>query len=78
MIGAEIATTDETVEALTAGLGVCLVAAGNVPLIARDGIVVRPVTGVGPSRLVLVRRRGDDRPLLALLREAVAAATTVP
>ena len=42
---AEIATTEETVEALTAGLGVCLVAAGNVPLIARDGVVVRSVTG---------------------------------
>jgi DNA-binding transcriptional LysR family regulator len=74
VVGAEVATTEETVEALTAGLGVCLVAAGNLPLVDRDGVVVRPVTGVGPGRLVLLRRRGDDRPLLALLREAVAAA----
>jgi DNA-binding transcriptional LysR family regulator len=31
VIGAEVATSEETVEALLAGLGVCLVAAGNVP-----------------------------------------------
>jgi DNA-binding transcriptional LysR family regulator len=78
IIGAEIATTDETIEALTAGLGVCLIAAGNAALIARDGIAIRPVTGIGPSHLVLLRRRGDDRRLLALLRDAVAAATSTP
>jgi hypothetical protein len=33
LAGAEIANTEETVEALTAGLGVCLIAAGNTPLI---------------------------------------------
>ncbi|WP_433304096.1 LysR family transcriptional regulator [Actinoplanes sp. CA-030573] len=70
-IGAEISNTEETVEALTAGLGICLVAAGNTPLIARDGIVVRPVTGVAPSELVLLWRRGDDRPLLRHLCNAV-------
>jgi DNA-binding transcriptional LysR family regulator len=78
VVGAEIATTDETVEALAAGLGVCLIAAGNVPFVARDGVAVRPVSGVGPCRLVLLRRRGDDRPLLRLLRQAVAAATADP
>jgi DNA-binding transcriptional LysR family regulator len=79
-VGAEISNTEETVEALTAGLGVCLLAAGNAPLIARDGIVVRPVTGVAPSELVLLWRRGDDRPLLHHLRTAVrrVAATTGP
>jgi DNA-binding transcriptional LysR family regulator len=71
LVGAEIATTEETVEALTAGLGVCLVAAGNVPLIARDGVVGRSVTGVEPSRLVLAWNRDDDRPLLTQLRAAV-------
>jgi DNA-binding transcriptional LysR family regulator len=74
-IGAEIASTEETVEALAAGLGVCLVAAGNVPLIARDGVAVRPLTGVGPSRLVLAWRRDDQRPLLGHLRDAVRDAT---
>lgn len=75
LIGAEIASTDETVEALMAGLGVCLIASGNAPLLERDGIVTRPVTGVTPSRLVLAWRRGDDRPLLAQLRAAVASVT---
>jgi DNA-binding transcriptional LysR family regulator len=74
VVGAEIASTDETVEALTAGLGVCLVAAGNAALLARDGVVTRPVTGVTPSELVLLWRRGDDRPLLRSLRTAVRAA----
>lgn len=74
VIGAEIATTEETVEALAAGLGVCLVAAGNVPLIAREGVVVRRVTGVEASRLVLAWRRDDDRPLLTELRAAVREA----
>ncbi|MBM0206505.1 LysR family transcriptional regulator [Micromonospora sp. STR1s_5] len=73
-VGAEISNTEETVEALTAGLGVCLIAAGSTPLIARDGIVVRPVTGVTPSELVLLWRRGDDRPVLQHLRTAVRQA----
>lgn len=78
VVGAEIANTEETVEALTAGLGVCLIAAGNAPLIARDGIVIRPITGVSHSELLLIWRRGDDRPLLRRLREAVRlAAVTV-
>lgn len=70
-IGAEIASTDETVEALTAGLGVCLVAAGNAASIARDGVVVRPVRGLGPSQLVFAWRTGDERPLLRAVRDAV-------
>jgi DNA-binding transcriptional LysR family regulator len=70
-IGAEVANTEETVEALTAGLGVCLIAAGNAPMIARDGIVTRPVTGVPPSVLVLAWRHDDHRPLLRTLVTAV-------
>jgi DNA-binding transcriptional LysR family regulator len=78
VIGAEVAGTDETVEALQAGLGVCLLARGNAPLIAREGVVVRPVLGVGPSELVLAWRRGDDRPLLGALRTAVRRAAPQP
>ena len=74
VVGAEVGTTEETVEALTAGLRVCLIAAGNAPVICRDGIVTRPVTGVTPSELVLLWRRGDDRPLLEQLRSAVRQA----
>jgi DNA-binding transcriptional LysR family regulator len=70
-VGAEIANTEETVEALTAGLGMCLLAAGNAPLITRDGITTALITGVTPSDLVLLWRRHDSRPLLRLLSVAV-------
>jgi DNA-binding transcriptional LysR family regulator len=70
-VGAEIASTEAAVEAVTAGLGICLMAAGNTSLVARDGAVVRPVSGVPPARLVFAWRRGDDRPLVVLLRDAV-------
>lgn len=77
-VGAEIASTEEAVEAVSSGLGVCLVAAGNAVLVARDGVVVRPVTGVGPARLVFGWRRSDDRPLLMALRRAVQAFVSSP
>jgi DNA-binding transcriptional LysR family regulator len=63
-IGAEIASTEETYEALVAGLGVCLVAAGNVPLLTLGGVVTRPVHGVAPSRYALAWRKEDRRPLV--------------
>lgn len=63
-VAAEIATTDETYEALVTGTGVCLVAAGNAPIYTRDGVVAVPVRGLEPSRLVLAWRRGDRRPLV--------------
>ncbi|MET8831107.1 LysR family transcriptional regulator [Streptomyces sp. NPDC004610] len=60
-IGAEIAGTEETYEALVAGLGICLVASGNAPLITLGGVTVRPVTGLGPSQYVLAWRRGEEQ-----------------
>jgi DNA-binding transcriptional LysR family regulator len=59
LIGAEIAGTEETYEALVAGLGVCLVATGNAPLITLGGVTTRPVRGLSPSRYVLAWRRED-------------------
>lgn len=73
VIGAEVASTDETREALLAGLGVCLVAAGNVPLFRHDDLVAIPVSGVGPAELVLAWRRGDDRALLGAFIAATRA-----
>lgn len=58
-IGAEIAGTEETYEALVAGLGVCLVAEGNAPLIRLGGVTTRPVRGIGPTRYALAWRRED-------------------
>lgn len=77
VIGAEIATAEETVEAIASGLGMCLIAAGNAPLLSRDGVTIQPITGVSPSQLVLAWRRGDDRPTLNQLRAAVRLATHV-
>jgi DNA-binding transcriptional LysR family regulator len=73
LIGAEIASTDETREALLSGLGICLVAAGNVSLFRHDDLVAIPVSGVGPAELVLAWRRGDDRPLLGAFIAATRA-----
>jgi DNA-binding transcriptional LysR family regulator len=63
-IGAEIAGTDETYEALMDGQGICLLAAGNAPLIALEGVITRPVRGLSPSQLALAWRTGDHRPLI--------------
>ncbi|NGO77791.1 LysR family transcriptional regulator [Streptomyces sp. YC504] len=73
-IGAEIASVDETYEALVDGRGVCLVASGNVPLVARGGVVTRPVDGVAPSRLALAWRADDSRPLVRAYAEAARLA----
>lgn len=74
-IGAEIASTDETYEALVDGRGVCLVAAGNAPLITLGGVVTRPVRGIMPSRFALAWRAGDDRrPLVSAYIKACTEA----
>ncbi|RSS54136.1 LysR family transcriptional regulator [Streptomyces sp. WAC01280] len=72
VIGAEIGGVDETYEALVGGLGVCLVAAGNEPLLAREGVAVRPVHGLTPSHLVLAWRADDTRPLVRGYARAAA------
>ncbi|MBC9726964.1 LysR family transcriptional regulator [Streptomyces sp. TRM68367] len=70
-IGAEIAGTEETYEALVAGLGVCLVASGNAPLITLGGVTTRPVRGLSPSRYVLAwRREAGGRALVRGYAEA--------
>ncbi|MFJ4185512.1 LysR family transcriptional regulator [Kitasatospora sp. NPDC089509] len=74
-IGAEIASTDETYEALVDGRGVCLLAGGNAPLIALGGVVTRPVHGLSPSRLALARRADDHRPLVLAYARACRQAT---
>ncbi|MFJ9628498.1 LysR family transcriptional regulator [Streptomyces sp. NPDC101175] len=70
-IGAEIASTEETYEALVAGLGICLVAAGNARLITLGGVTTRPVHGIPPSRYALAwRRENGGRPLVRAYAEA--------
>lgn len=64
VIGAEVASTGETYEALMDGTGIVLLASGNAPLVALDGVITRPVRGISPSRLALAWRAGDRRPLV--------------
>jgi DNA-binding transcriptional LysR family regulator len=64
IVGAEITSTEETYEALLNGDGVVLLAAGNVPLVAHEGVVAREVRGIGPSELALAWRCGESRPLV--------------
>ncbi|MFB7596048.1 LysR family transcriptional regulator [Streptomyces sp. NPDC056160] len=71
LIGAEVASAEETYEALVAGLGVCLVATGNAPLVTLGGVTTRPVRGIGPSRYALAWRREDaDHPLVRACADA--------
>ena len=64
IIGAEVSSVGETYEALMDGRGIVLLASGNVPLVALDGVITRPVRGLSPSRLALAWRTGDHRPLV--------------
>src|ERR1700729_1549672 len=73
-IGAEIASTDETYEALMDGQGICLLAAGNTPLIALEGVTTRPVRGLSSSQLALAWLTGDRRPLVLAYARACGQA----
>ncbi|RLV72068.1 LysR family transcriptional regulator [Streptomyces rapamycinicus] len=75
VVGAEIASTEETYEALVDGRGVCLLASGNAPLITLGGVVTRPVRGISPSRYALARRADDHRPLVLDYVRACGEAT---
>ncbi|MFI7272567.1 LysR family transcriptional regulator [Streptomyces sp. NPDC049879] len=74
-IGAVVSGPDETYEALVDGRGVVLLAEGNAPLLARDGVAVRPVEGLSPSRLALAWRADDTRPLVRRYAEACRQVT---
>ncbi|MFF8384664.1 LysR family transcriptional regulator [Streptomyces kanasensis] len=70
-VGAEVAGTEETYEALVAGLGVVLVAEGNAPLVSLGGVTTRPVRDLAPTRYALAWRVEDrHRPLVAAYAEA--------
>jgi DNA-binding transcriptional LysR family regulator len=64
IIGAEIASVGETYEALLDGRGIVLLASGNAPLVALDGVITHPVRGLPPSKLALAWRTGDRRQLV--------------
>ncbi|TDC27552.1 LysR family transcriptional regulator [Streptomyces sp. 8K308] len=74
-IGDEVGSTDETYEALVDGRGICLLAAGNAPLLTRGGVTTRPVTGLSPSRLAVAWHADDQRPLVRAYVDACRAVT---
>jgi DNA-binding transcriptional LysR family regulator len=67
VIGAEAESAEATFEAVAAGLGVALLAAGNADLHRRSDVVCRPVDGLEPARLALAWRADDDRPSVRAL-----------
>jgi DNA-binding transcriptional LysR family regulator len=60
-VAVEVATADETFEAVASGQGVHLLAAGNAAIYARPGITCRPVGDLSPCSLAVAWRRGDQR-----------------
>lgn len=77
---AEADTAEEAFEAVAAGVGVTLLAAGNAEIYRRDDVVCRPVAGLSPSELAIVWRIGDDRRAVRVFLDAcyqcLCAATT--
>ena len=63
-IAATINDTEETYEAVAAGVGVCLLAAGNAPIFARGDVVMPTVSDLSPSELVLAWHERHRPPLL--------------
>ena len=63
-IQAEINDTEETYEAVTSGIGICLLAAGNAPIFARGDVTMIPVRDLSPSELVLAWNERHCPPLL--------------
>jgi hypothetical protein len=61
---ATVHSAEETYEALTDGIGIVLLAAGNAPLLDRAGIALRPLVDGPISTLALLWRRNDHRPVV--------------
>jgi DNA-binding transcriptional LysR family regulator len=60
-IAAEVMNADETFEAVANGTGIVLLSAGNAEIYRREGVIARPVEGLGPSELAVVWRADDAR-----------------
>src|SRR4051794_21012920 len=69
-VAAEAATAEECYEAVSAGVGLALVAAGNAALYRRDEVVHRPVDDLPPAELAVLWRRADRRPVVRVAVDA--------
>ncbi len=65
LIGGEVGSAEETYEALLDGRGLVVLATGNAPLLARDGIMTRPLIDGPVAQLALVWRRDDRRAVVS-------------
>ncbi|MCK9875510.1 LysR substrate-binding domain-containing protein [Frankia sp. Ag45/Mut15] len=79
-IGAVVRSVEETYEALVAGIGIVLLAAGNAPLLDRAGVVTRPLVDGPRTQLALAWHRDDRREVVLdfvrACRDVVAASGT--
>lgn len=75
VIGSVASAADEVFEAVTAGVGVVLLAEGNAALYSRPGIVTRVVHDLTPAELVIAWRTGDTRPAVTEFVKALTAST---
>jgi DNA-binding transcriptional LysR family regulator len=72
-IAAEINDTEETYEAVSAGIGICLLAAGNAPILARGDVTMLEVTDLSHAELVLAWHERHCPPLLERFVRLVGA-----
>ncbi|UGT59577.1 LysR family transcriptional regulator [Nocardia asteroides] len=63
-IGAEATTPEDRLEAVSLGLGICLLAENNVPMYRWPGLAARPVAGLPPCELAVAWRADDSRPTI--------------
>jgi DNA-binding transcriptional LysR family regulator len=76
-ISAEAATIDEKIEAVAAGVGICLIAEGNVQLYQRPDVTARPVTDLSPAQLAIAWNAHDTRAAIdELVRSIVEASNS--
>jgi len=69
VIATEAETAEESFEAVAAGLGVTLLAAGNAGIYRGDDVVCRPVGGLPPSELAVIWRTADRRPFIEIFAD---------
>lgn len=76
VIAAEISDTEETYEAISSGIGICLLAERNIPIYDRGGTVCVPLPDLPAAEFVLAWRRDDTAPrrrtIVEACREALA------
>jgi DNA-binding transcriptional LysR family regulator len=61
LIGAEVKTSDEWMEAIANNFGVCLTGASTARFYQRPGVVYRMVDTISPTEVVVAWRRDDRR-----------------